>query len=63
MREKQQLPKSTIEPERLGLSEAASQLGRKGGQNRSAVKVEASRQNGKKGGRPAKKKLSEDKPI
>jgi hypothetical protein len=34
---------------------AAQQLGRLGGQAKSAAKSEAARQNGKKGGRPKKK--------
>jgi len=36
-------------------SEAAAIIGRKGGQSKSPKKQEASRRNGKKGGRPRKK--------
>jgi hypothetical protein len=47
------------EPKRLGLNEAARQLGRKGGKSKSDAKVAASRENGKKGGRPAKEKATD----
>jgi len=36
----------------MGKNPHAVALGRKGGQSRSAAKIAASRQNGKKGGRP-----------
>lgn len=38
-----------------GLSEAAKQLGKVGGKSNSPSKQQASRSNGKLGGRPAKK--------
>jgi hypothetical protein len=41
--------------ERILSSKAASALGRRGGQARTAAKIKASRKNGKKGGRPRTK--------
>lgn len=49
---------STMTPSEAGriLSEAARALGRIGGPSKSPKKVAASRENGKKGGRPKKAK-------
>jgi hypothetical protein len=52
---KKQLSTSSIEPKRSALSKAAARLGRKGGKSKSVAKAAASRENGKKGGRPSKK--------
>lgn len=44
------------------LSAAASALGRRGGQSKSEAKIKASRENGKKGGRPKKIKWKSCEP-
>ena len=42
--------------EEIDITEAARAMGRKGGKSTSPKKQKASRENGKKGGRPRKKK-------